>query len=84
MIIQIKALERKDQQGIDLRLIEEIFAEIDRDMDGRISIQEFVEAYFSQTVQVEDRIEELGKLITEDSKKREEIIKKLQEIQASE
>jgi CHASE3 domain sensor protein len=53
-------------------------------MDGRISIQEFVEAYFSQTVQVEDRIEELGKLITEDSKKREEIIKKLQEIQASE
>lgn len=84
MIIQIKALERKDQHGIDLRLIEEIFAEIDHDMDGRISIQEFVEAYFSQTVQVEDRIEELGKLITEDSKKREEIIKKLQEIQASE
>ena len=49
-----------------------------------MSLQEFVEAYFEQQMQVEQRIEELTKLVEEDTKKRQEIVGKLEEIQASE
>ena len=38
---------------------------------------EFVESYFAQQVEVEERIAELTKMIEEDDKKREEIISKL-------
>ena len=54
--------------------------EIDRDQNGRISLQEFVESYFAQQIQVEERIEELDKLITEVNKKRRDIVNKLEEI----
>lgn len=64
--------------------MEEIFNELDEDQNGRISIAEFVGAYFRQQVQVEDRIAELEKLIKEDLKKRGEIVARLEEIHASE
>ncbi len=65
-------------------MAEEIFAEIDRDQSGRISLVEFVESYFIQQREVEERIEELKKMIEEDLKKRNEIIIKLKEIQQNE
>lgn len=47
-------------------MAEEIFAEIDRDQSGRVSLVEFVEAYFEQQREVEERVEELKKMIEED------------------
>lgn len=41
---------------------------------------EFVESYFIQQTEVEERIEELKKMIEEDMKKRNEIVIKLREI----
>ena len=40
-------------------------------------MEEFVESYFMQQREVEERIEELKKMIEEDMKKRNEIIIKL-------
>lgn len=65
-------------------MAELIFTEIDRDQSGRVSLQEFVESYFIQQVQVEERISELIRLIEEDSKKRQELVTRLEEIQAGE
>jgi CHASE3 domain sensor protein len=45
---------------------------------------EFVESYFAQQREVEERIDELKKMIDEDMKKRAEIVEKLKEIQQSE
>lgn len=61
-----------------------IFQEIDRDQNGKVSLQEFVESFFIQQVQVEERISELTRLIEEDSKKRQELVTRLEEIQAGE
>jgi hypothetical protein len=47
-----------------------LFAEIDRDGSGRVSLVEFVEAYFEQQREVEERVDELRKIINEDLKKR--------------
>ena len=51
-------------------MAEELFAEIDKDQSGRVSLMEFVESYFAQQVEVEERISELKKMIEEDTKKR--------------
>lgn len=44
-------------------MAETIFNEIDKDENGKVSIAEFVQAYFEQQTQVEDRIEELKEMI---------------------
>ena len=77
-------LQSKSGQQVDTRLAEEIFAEIDKDQSGRVSLVEFVEAYFAQQMEVEERIEELKMMIEEDQKKRIEIVAKLQEISGQE
>jgi Ca2+-binding EF-hand superfamily protein len=41
---------------IDTRIVEELFAELDKDQNQRVSLTEFVEAYFTQQMQVEERI----------------------------
>ena len=69
---------------MDTQLAEELFAEIDKDGSGRVSLVEFVEAYFEQQREVEERVDELKKIIAEDTKKRQEILQKLQEIQQTE
>lgn len=61
-----------------------LFEELDRDQNGRISLDEFVDEYFQQQVQVEQRIEELERLTAEDTKKRSDIFAKLEEISSSE
>lgn len=45
---------------------------------------EFMEAYFDQQREVDERIDELKKILAEDMKKRQEIVTKLQEIQQNE
>ena len=80
----VQFLHSKSGQQVDTRLAEEIFAEIDKDQSGRVSLVEFVEAYFAQQMEVEERIEELKKMIDEDQKKRVEIAAKLQEISGQE
>ena len=57
-----------------------LFEELDRDQNGRISLDEFVDEYFQQQVQVEQRIEELERMTAEDTKKRGDIFAKLEEI----
>ncbi len=69
---------------MDTRLAEEIFEEIDTDQSGRVNLKEFVEAYFVQQREVEDRIEELKKMIEEDIKKKLEITQKLHEVSTTE
>ncbi len=68
---------------MDTRLAEELFQEIDKDGSERVSLQEFVEAYFEQQREVEERIDELKLMIEEDSKKKAEIEKKLKEVSST-
>ncbi len=39
-------LQKKSAEPVDTRLAQELFEEIDKDQSGRISLEEFVEAYF--------------------------------------
>ena len=59
-------LNNQGGNNVDTRIAEELFIEIDRDQSGRISLNEFVESYFLQQREVEERIEELTKIIQED------------------
>jgi len=61
-----------------------VFLEIDRDNTGKITLHEFVEAYFDQQREVEERIDELKLMIEEDTKKRNELRNRLVEIQDNE
>ena len=65
-------------------MAEELFNEIDQDGSGRVSLEEFVMSYFGQQREVEERIEELGLMIEDDSKKKAEIEKKLAEVRDTE
>jgi hypothetical protein len=65
-------------------LAEEIFRGIDTDKSGRVSLVEFVESYFEQQREFEERLEDLNKMIEEDMKKRNEIFMKFNEIKATE
>jgi CHASE3 domain sensor protein len=47
-------------------------------------LEEFVNQYFQQLLQVQLRIEELEKMTVVDNKKRSEIVSKLEEISAVE
>eukprot|EP00347_Sterkiella_histriomuscorum_P014348 403361215 len=80
----VEFLKQKGGNNVDTRIAEELFIEIDRDQSGRISLNEFVESYFLQQREVEERIEELTKIIQEDQKKRVEIQEKLKEISETE
>ncbi|CDW87383.1 c2 domain containing protein [Stylonychia lemnae] len=81
---QIQINVEQGGQDIDTGIAEEIFREIDKDNSGTISLVEFVESYFDQQREIEERVEELNKMIIEDEKKKNEIIEKLKEIQMSE
>lgn len=59
---------------LDTRIAEEVFHEIDKDQHGHISLAEFVDAYFVQQLQVEERIEELEKLLVEENRKKNGIM----------
>ena len=58
--------------------------EIDRDNSGKISLIEFVESYFEQQKQVEERIIELNEMIEEDTEKLAEILKNLKIVSEAE
>jgi hypothetical protein len=53
---------------------------MDRDGNGRIELKEFVEAYFIQQLEVEERLKELETMIAEDTTKMQEIEAKHEEV----
>jgi hypothetical protein len=66
------------------KLAEDIFNEMDQDKSGSITRQEFVQAYFSQSVEVSEEIEKLTRIIMEDEKRKKDITEKLEEIRDTE
>jgi hypothetical protein len=63
-----------------MNVVNQIFEELDQDQSGYVSLEEFVNGYFVQLVQCEDRIADLEKILEKETLKREKAAEKLKEV----
>jgi hypothetical protein len=62
-----------------MNIVTAIFEELDRDHSGYVVLHEFIDGFFINIVQTQERIEELGKNIEKDLAKRKQIAEKLKD-----
>ena len=65
---------------LNLNIVTAIFEELDQDRSNYVGLQEFVDGYFIQMMQCEERVQELERNMDKDQSKRKQIADKLKDV----
>lgn len=72
-------LDKRSEGEFDREIVDQLFKRLDQDMDGKITIEEFIGTYLDAEENLRHKISESIKIMSDHTRQRDEIKNKIRE-----